>query len=140
MLNIAMPSLAVAVSSAGGLGFLAAGYDVSNLECNLQEAVRLVERTDSPIRSVFRGTGTLPIGVGFLAWGADLETSIAVIKLYKPCAVWLFSPQAHPDDLIPWVRRLRAATAGETKVWVQVGSVAEAEAAADALDPEVMVV
>ncbi|KAI9042233.1 nitronate monooxygenase [Aspergillus affinis] len=140
MLNIAMPSLAVSVSSAGGIGFLAAGYDVSNLERNLQEAVHLVERTDTPIRSVFHSTGTLPIGVGFLTWGADLEMSVVTIKRYRPCAVWLFGPQTHPSDLIPWVNGVRAATYGRTKVWIQVGSVAEAAAAAEALRPDVLVV
>ncbi|KAH8432579.1 nitronate monooxygenase [Aspergillus melleus] len=140
MLNIAMPSLAVSVSSAGGIGFLAGGYDVSNLERNLQEAVYLVERTDTSIRSVFHNTGTLPIGVGFLTWGADLESSVASIKRYRPCAVWLFGPQTHPDDLIPWVNRVRAATYGGTKIWIQVGTVAEAVAAAETLCPDVLIV
>ncbi|PLB54280.1 putative oxidoreductase [Aspergillus steynii IBT 23096] len=139
MLNIAMPLLAVSVSSAGGLGFLAAGYDVSTLERNLEEAAQLVERTDTPIRSVFRGTGILPIGVGFLNWGADLDKSVAAIERHRPCAVWLFGPQALPDDLVPWVVRVRAVTSGGTKIWVQVGSVAEAVAAAEVLCPDVLV-
>ncbi|THC98699.1 hypothetical protein EYZ11_001833 [Aspergillus tanneri] len=48
-----MPSLAVSISSAGGLGFLAAEYDVSNLQRNLEEAVQLgsVSSTGVPILS-----------------------------------------------------------------------------------------
>lgn len=140
MLNIARPSLAVSVSSAGGLGFLAAGSDVSNLERNLQEARHLVEQADAPIRSFFRSSGTLPIGVGFLNWGADLEKSVDAISRYKPCAVWLFGPHILPDDLVPWVNRVRAATSGGSKIWVQIGSVAEAMAAAEVLCPDVLVV
>jgi nitronate monooxygenase len=80
MLNIAMPSLAVSVFSAGGLGFLAAGYDVSSLEPNLQEAVGKVDRPDAALHKRYCESGILPIGVGFLNWGADIKLSVAAIK------------------------------------------------------------
>lgn len=140
MLNIAMPSLAVSVSSAGGLGFLAAGFDVSNLEQNLEEAARLVRQSDSAIQQVYAETGVLPIGVGFLNWGADLTASIAAIEKYKPCAVWFFGPESLPDHLIPWVERVRRVASGKTRIWIQVGSVTEATSVLESLQPDVLVV
>lgn len=141
MLNIAMPPLAVAVSSAGGLGFLGAGYDLSNLDRNLDEARRLVTQSNNPRLQHFNTeTGLLPIGVGFLNWGADLHAALAAIQKYKPCAVWLFAPSAQPDDLRPWARQIRAVSANKTKIWVQVGTVAEALAVVDALSPDVLIV
>ncbi|KAF7596175.1 hypothetical protein BBP40_003074 [Aspergillus hancockii] len=70
-----MPFLIVSVSSAGGLGFLAAGYDVSRLDYNLQEAVRTVEQSCTALQNQYRESGILPIGVGFLNWGADIKLS-----------------------------------------------------------------
>lgn len=140
MLNIASAALAVAVSAAGGLGFLAGGFDVSTLGSNLEEAAQLIKKSDSTIQQRFASTGILPIGVGFLNWGADLPKSIAAIKQHRPCAAWLFGPKNTPDDLRPWAEEVRAVTSGKTKIWVQVGSVAEAVAIAEALDPDVLVV
>lgn len=140
MLNIASAALAVAVSAAGGLGFLAGGFDVSTLGSNLEEAAQLIKKSDSSIQQRYASTGILPIGVGFLNWGADLPKSIAAIKAHRPCAAWLFGPKSTPDDLRPWAKEVRAVTDGKTKIWVQVGSVAEAVAIAEALDPDVLVV
>lgn len=141
MLNIAMPPLAVSVSEAGGIGFLAAGFDVSNLERNLEETARLVRESQNPqVRDFHDQTGFLPTGVGFINWGADLEVSVAAIGKYKPCAVWFFAPRSQPDDLRAWVERARAVTDGRTKIWVQVGLVGEAVDVVEALWPDVLVV
>lgn len=140
MLNIAMPALAVSVSAAGGLGFLAAGYDVSSLESKFQEAARLVDQSNPALQRVYHDSGVLPVGVGFLNWGADLEQSIALIEKYKPCAVWLFGPRSQPQDLIPWVERVQAIRSAPPKIWVQVGTVVEAVAVAKRLQPDVLVV
>lgn len=140
MLNIAMPPLAVSVSEAGGLGFLAAGFDVSSLERNLEETARLVRQSKTPqIQQIYAETGILPTGVGFINWGADVDLSVAAIEKYKPCAAWFFAPRSQPDDLVPWVERVRAVTAGRTKIWVQVGTVTEAVAVVEALQPDVLV-
>ncbi|KAL4992491.1 hypothetical protein BDW68DRAFT_149842 [Aspergillus falconensis] len=140
MLNIASAPLAVSVSAAGGLGFLAGGFDVSSLESNLEEAVQLIRQSSSAIRRVYVASGILPIGVGFLNWGADLAKSIVAIAKYRPCAAWFFGPMRIPDDLRPWVEQVRAVTDGKTKIWVQVGTVSEAVAVAEALVPDVLVV
>lgn len=135
MLRIAMAPLAVLVSRAGGLGFLAGGFDVSNLEKDLEHASRLI--MDSPLG---KDKDVLPIGVGFLNWGADRDTALAALKKYTPCAVWFFAPVNQPDDLVPWAEQVRTATSGKTKIWVQVGSVTEAIAVAEAIKPDVLVV
>lgn len=141
MLNIAMPPLAVSVSEAGGLGFLAAGFDVSSLERNLEETARLVRQSRTPqIQQIYAETGILPTGVGFINWGADVDVSVAAIEKYRPCAAWFFAPRSQPDDLVPWVKRVRAVTAGRTKIWVQVGTVTEAVAVVEVLRPDVLVV
>ncbi|KAL4866395.1 hypothetical protein BDV12DRAFT_135986 [Aspergillus spectabilis] len=140
MLNIATAPLAISVSVAGGLGFLAGGFDVSALESNFEEAVQLIKQSESPLQQIYASDGILPIGVGFLNWGADLPKSIAAIKKYRPCAAWLFGPRSIPNDLRPWVEQVRAVTDGKTRIWVQVGTVAEAVAVAEALDPDVLVV
>ena len=141
MLNIALPSLAVTVSEAGGQGFLAAGFDLSNLDQNLQETERLVKQSSNPtLQQSHTQTGVLPVGVGFLNWGADLQPALAAIQKYKPCAAWFFAPRFQPDDLVPWVEQIRAATASQTKIWVQVGTTDEAVAVATTLNPDVLVV
>lgn len=140
MLNIAMPPLAVSVSSSGGLGFLAAGFDVSNLEHNLEEAANRVKQSEGAAPQFYAEKGILPIGVGFINWGADLNLSVAAIQKYTPCAVWFFGPKSQPDDLVPWAEQVRAVTSGKTQIWVQVNSVTEAISVARTLRPDVLVV
>ncbi|EAL87085.1 hypothetical protein KXW98_002570 [Aspergillus fumigatus] len=140
MLNIAGPQLAVSVSSAGGLGFLAAGFDVSSLDHNLEVTARLMKQSGGMAQQVYEETGMLPIGVGFINWGADLKVSLAAIQKYMPCAVWLFGPREQPDDLVPWVKEVRGVTSGRTKIWVQVGAVDEAIVVAEVLQPDALVV
>ncbi|KAL3477847.1 hypothetical protein BJX99DRAFT_225439 [Aspergillus californicus] len=139
MLNIATAPLAISVSAAGGLGFIAGGFDVSALENNFEEAVNLIKQ-ETNIQQIYSTTGVLPVGVGFLNWGADLPRSISAIEKYRPCAAWFFGPRSIPDDLRPWVDQVRAVTDGKTKIWVQIGTVAEAVAVVEALDPDVLVV
>ncbi|KAL4813197.1 hypothetical protein BDW67DRAFT_109816 [Aspergillus spinulosporus] len=140
MLNIASAPLAVSVSAAGGLGFLAGGFDVSSLESNLEEAVKLIKQSNSPAQQNYTASGILPIGVGFLNWGADLPKFIAAIANYRPCAVWFFGPKTMPEDLRPWFEQVRTVTDCKTKIWVQVGTVSEAVAVAESLSPDVLVV
>lgn len=142
MLNIAKPNLAVSVSSAGGLGFLAAGFDVSNLEQNLEEAAQLIKSAgpSSPINRAYSESGFLPIGVGFLNWGANLTTSIAAVEKYKPCAVWFFGADSPSTDLVPWAEGVRRVTSDKTKIWVQIGSVEEAVAVLDSISPDGLIV
>lgn len=132
---IALSPLAVAVSRAGGIGFLAAGSDLSDLQDNLEEAARLIKHT--PVPGAARDM--LPIGVGFLNWGADLSKALEAIKKYVPAAVWFFAPRTN-DDLALWTRRVREVSATRTKIWIQVGTVADAVEISRLCKPDALVV
>ncbi len=133
---IASSPLAFAVSQAGGLGFLGAGTDVSTLSNLLSEATTAVRSCPIPKTP----EGILPIGVGFICWGADLPNALSSIKSapLKPVAVWLFAPQ-DPEQLVEWVEGIRKISE-KTKIWVQVGTVASALEVARTCKPDVLVI
>ncbi|OJD31130.1 2-nitropropane dioxygenase [Diplodia corticola] len=133
---IALAPLAVQVSRAGGLGFIAAGSDTSILEPNLREAHQ--QLTADPIPGSDPRT-VLPIGVGFINWGADLGQATALLGKYTPAAAWFFAPR-ETDHLRLWASTIREATRSRTSIWVQVGTVAEALAVTLACKPDVLVV
>ncbi|GKZ27825.1 hypothetical protein AbraCBS73388_005768 [Aspergillus brasiliensis] len=145
MRDVSGPALAVAVSGAGGLGFIAGGDDVSNLEAKLIEAQELVvahkAREASPDKSrlLLHEDSTLPVGVGVINWGADLDRALSLIVKYRPCAVWLFAPPTSAADQIPWVENIREKTDGKVSIWVQVGNVEDAMDAVAQLRPDVLV-
>jgi nitronate monooxygenase len=133
MLKITMARLAVAVSRAGGLGFVAGGFDLSGLGKDMDEAAELLKTSSIESRD-----GLLPVGIGFQNWGSDINLAIPVIKKHQPAAVWFFAPYKL-SDLLPWAKETRAATQGKTKIWVQVGTVAEAIEVAKTTKPDVIV-
>ncbi|PWW72014.1 inosine monophosphate dehydrogenase [Tuber magnatum] len=109
--------LAVAVSKAGGIGFYGPGYDVDLVPAALQAAREAFALSDP--------AEALPIGVGFLLWKAPLEPVLDVLKTYRPAAVWLFAPKDEAQ-MQEWVCAIRSSAPG-VSIWVQVGSLAEAE-------------
>ncbi|OAL53211.1 inosine monophosphate dehydrogenase [Pyrenochaeta sp. DS3sAY3a] len=129
---IALAKLSVEISKAGGIGFIGAGTDVSDLSQHLSDAQTLLKPTSLPSSS------TLPIGVGFINWGADLAASIPIIEKYRPAAVWFFAPSSL-DSLAEWTTKSRTASPA-TKIWVQIGSVKEALDAIKTVHPDVLVV
>lgn len=136
MREISGAPLATAVSSAKGLGFIAAGNDLSTLDIHLQEAQQLVAANEY----LRQYTDVLPIGIGFLNWGASLHDALPAIIKYRPAAVWLFGPRHDATDLIPWVDQLRSQVDLKTQVWIQVGCVSDAIDAMDNIQPDVIVV
>jgi nitronate monooxygenase len=80
----------------------------------------------------------MPIGLGFINWGADLSTSIPLIAQYRPSAVWFFAPASF-SSLCEWTTQTRKASP-RTRVWVQIGSVKEAIEVMQAARPDVLVV
>jgi nitronate monooxygenase len=136
---ISGPALALAVSRAGGIGFLGAGTgsDLSRLSKLLQDTSSLVSA--SPISGT--PDGILPVGVGFIIWGADLQLSVQELRnlKLKPAAVWLFA-QRSTDDLVKWAKEIRAATENRSKIWVQVATVSSAVEVVRACIPDVLVV
>ncbi|BFZ63418.1 hypothetical protein YB2330_004540 [Saitoella coloradoensis] len=115
--------LAVAVTKAGGLGFIAAGYDIPAVEIELRNARTMLGARDGD---------TVGVGVGFIAWGADPDKVLSPILALKLCAIWVFSTVPE-DDYTPWVNAVDSLTPSGTpppKVFAQVGSVASARKAA----------
>jgi nitronate monooxygenase len=148
MLRIAGPALTVAVSQAGGLGFLAGGFDVSDLETNLSHAAALLQ--SAPPRP-----GLLPIGLGFLTWGASLDRALPLITKYSPAAVWLFGASTTDranTTYATWVSAIRSkftttestttatGIAATPQIWIQIGSVSEALHVMRTARPDVLVV
>jgi nitronate monooxygenase len=137
MREISGAPLATAVSAAKGFGFIAAGHDLTALNEHLEEAQGLITVAEH-LRQY--SNDVLPVGVGFLNWGAPLHDALAAIIKFRPAAVWLFGPSHNATDLIPWVDEIRAQNGGATKIWIQVGSVADAIEAMSDLQPDVIVV
>jgi len=132
---IALAPLAVAVSQAGGFGFLAAGTDVKDLKDQLQKANYLLQ--EAPVKG--SSPDVLPIGVGFINWGISLDTVLEALKEHMPAAVWFFAPKRN-EDLVEWTNKIREVSEGKTKVWIQIGTVADALQVARECKPDVLVV
>ncbi|CAL3963221.1 unnamed protein product [Diplocarpon coronariae] len=134
---IATPPLALAVSRAGGLGFLGAGTDISTLSSLLTEVTSSLEASPFPRTP----NDVLPIGVGFICWGADLPATLTIFEnaRLKPAAAWLFAPR-NSAELVEWTHGIRKASEEKTKIWIQVGTVASALEAARTCKPDVLVI
>lgn len=132
---ISLAPLAVAVSRARGLGFIGAGENISDLDNQLQHAKTLL--TESPVTGATEDV--LPIGVGIINWGADLKTALDALKRNTPAAVWLFAPKENAD-LVLWATKIREVTHRKTKIWIQIGTVADALEVAKLCNPDVLVV
>lgn len=134
MMKITLGRLAVSVSANGGFGFLAGGFDLTPLAKDLSEAAELAKP-----QNILPPDGTLPIGVAFQNWGSDLQLALEALKKHPVAAVWFFAP-AQLSDLLEWSKQIRAVSAGKTKIWVQIGTVAEAVEVAKTSKPDVLVV
>ncbi len=132
MRGFARAPLAIAVTQAGGLGFIGADTSLAALCTSLEQVARTLGRqADS--------STPLPIGIGFVNFDAELEMALTAVAKYIPAAVWLFAPRAMADLEI-WSRKVKDASHGKTAIWVQVGSVADALLAAKLCRPDVIVV
>ena len=134
---IASSPLAIAISQAKGLGFLGAGTDSSTVFSLLNDAH--IANQASPIPDV--PLDILPVGIGFICWGADLREATLIIAdaPLKPAAAWLFAPQ-QSADLSIWSESIRIASEGKTKIWIQVGTVANCLELAKTCSPDVLVI
>ncbi|KAH8670254.1 hypothetical protein BGZ60DRAFT_407019 [Tricladium varicosporioides] len=134
---IAQSELALAVSRAQGVGFLGLGTDVTSLSSLLEECSISLSSSSIPNTP----SGILPIGVGFICWGASLPDTFSTIKssVLKPCAAWLFAPSSL-SSLVDWSDSIRKASDGKTKIWIQVGTVSFALEVAEACKPDVLII
>ncbi|PGG99089.1 nitronate monooxygenase [Blastomyces parvus] len=144
MLFIASPNLAISVTRAGGLGFIGAGFDVSKLETLLTQAAELASTSSPPIPNYNKDdpTSPIPIGVGLLNWGANLDQALPILAKHTPAALWLFAARDPDpaDNYATWAREVRRVTNNRTRIWIQVGSVADALETAEKARPDVLVV
>ncbi|KAL9076741.1 MAG: hypothetical protein Q9161_000726 [Pseudevernia consocians] len=132
---IALAPLAFATSQAGGMGFLAAGTDVTDLKRELQVVASLVAQM--PLQG--SSSDFLPIGVGFINWGVELEAALEALREHIPAAVWFFAPRKNAD-LVEWTKKIREMNKGKTKIWIQIGTVTDAIEVARSCHPDVLVV
>ncbi|OAP59118.1 hypothetical protein AYL99_06416 [Fonsecaea erecta] len=138
------PDLAVATSRAGGLGFIGPGLRPTDLDSKLQRARSLLDQNSIAAHSSTSLNAPdldyLPIGVGFQLFDGDLDVAAATVHKHKPVAAWLFVPASGQSELDQWTLRIRKESPS-TKIWIQIGSVAEAVAAAKSKQaPDVLVV
>lgn len=138
MLNAATPALAAAVSRAGGIGFVAAGTKSETLDESLSNVSSLLGTGTGPQPGVKALAEPLPIGVGFQLWSCKLSMAVAAVERHRPAIAWLFAP-TRAEDLADWAEGLRSVSGGRTRIWIQVGSVAEAKRAVDLAKPDVLV-
>lgn len=135
---ISGPELACAVSAAGGLGFLGGGTDVSTTPSLLANSAEALAPGAVRFQTGYKYSqgDVLPVGIGYLIWGVpdkDLrEVVLPAIKTHKPAAVWLYAARGESIEeniaqLVLWTREIRASSP-QSRVWIQVGSVAETRA------------
>nr|POE54130.1 nitronate monooxygenase [Quercus suber] len=121
--------LASAVTNAGGVGFIGAGYEVKNISAQLESAATLVTR---------QSNGLLPLGIGLLNFLSDADETLALLAQHKPAIVWFFAAKQLADYAV-WTQKARAALHPETQIWIQIGSVAGALQIARECRPDVLV-
>ncbi|KAM3075638.1 hypothetical protein ACMFMG_007772 [Clarireedia jacksonii] len=134
---IARSALVLAVSRAGGIGFIGAGTDISDLASDVSEIQESL--TSNPIPNT--PPDILPIGIGFIVWGLDLAHVTKTLSQLPlpPAAIWLFAPNS-PSDLPIWTATIRKLTSNRTKIWIQVGTVSSALSIAQACSPNALII
>lgn len=120
------PALAVAVSGAGGLGFIGPGAKTQDSVVDLREASSIIRKSKSFSTILSSVDPVLPIGVGFQLWSDDVEIAADAVKQIKPCAAWLYAPRHGQKDLDDWSLKIRTASP-RTQIWIQIGTLAEAK-------------
>ncbi|KAK9428989.1 hypothetical protein V1505DRAFT_314692 [Lipomyces doorenjongii] len=138
------PGLAVAISGAGGLGFIGPGVKTQDVVPDLEEAAKMVEKARASSSSVFHflppAYSLLPVGVGFQLWSDDADIATSAIQKYKPCAAWLYAPRHGQKDFDIWSRKIRNGSP-DTEIWIQIGTVAEVKEVLQSSErPDVIVV
>jgi nitronate monooxygenase len=135
------PRLALAVSKAGGLGFIGPGAKPEDTAKDLKTVRELLrEIQGSTFPDSYRSGNVLPVGVGFQLWNGDLQSAAKAVGEHHPCAAWLFAPRHGQEELDEWTARLREASPS-IHIWIQTGTLKESEEAAkSAHRPDVLVI
>lgn len=135
---ISSPALVHAVSLSGGLGFL--GFGIPGTDTSIADIKTLIDEANA----LFTPTSSdpAPFGIGFLLITdpSPTETVALLASLpptQVPAAVWLF-PAASPDTIAKWTTSLRSLPVSP-KIWLQVGTKAQALSYAKLCQPDVLV-
>lgn len=136
---ISSPALVQAVSVAGGFGFLGAG--IPGTDTSIASLKSLIDETNA-LFTYSSFPGPAPFGVGFLLVTdpSPTETVNLLASLpptQVPEAIWLF-PAASPDTIAEWTTSLRSLPT-PPKIWLQVGTKAQALSYAKLCQPDVLV-
>jgi nitronate monooxygenase len=130
------PHLALAITNAGGLGFIGPGAQPEDTAKDLVTVRELLREAPTP----FHSGETLPIGVGFQLWNGDLIAATDAVKQHQPCAAWLFAPRRGQEEIDEWTKSLREAAPG-IHIWHQIGTIQESiEAVKSVHRPDVLVI
>ncbi|KAF2086199.1 NPD-domain-containing protein [Saccharata proteae CBS 121410] len=132
MAGFAGPELATAITKAGGLGFIGAGYDLAPLPSQFKQAKATLSTHPSS-----QNGSKLSIGIGFLCFACSLDDAVAVVKEHQPVAVWLYATK-QLSDYGTWANAMR--NVSDAKIWVQTGSVADAVKISEICRPDTLVV
>ncbi|KAJ4350595.1 hypothetical protein N0V95_004599 [Ascochyta clinopodiicola] len=134
------PELALAVSRAGGLGFIGPGAKPDDTITDLATARKLMNAAPFAAFNPSMIDAVLPVGVGFQLWNGDIGSATRAVREHRPCAAWLFAPRNGQEELDEWAEALREASPG-IQVWIQTGTLEESLAAANSHSrPDVLVV
>ncbi|KAJ4321716.1 hypothetical protein N0V84_005149 [Fusarium piperis] len=135
------PDLALAISKAGGLGFIGPGAKPEDTAKDLMTVKELLKNAPpNTLPQSFPSQDVLPVGVGFQLWNGDLDSAAQAVQQHRPCVAWLFAPRQGQEELDEWATRLREASPG-IQIWTQIGTVKESiKAARSNSRPDVLVI
>jgi nitronate monooxygenase len=134
------PELALAVSSARGLGFIGPGAKPEDTITDLAKARSLLNAATVKASDRAGIDTELPIGAGFQLWNGDIKTAARAVREHRPCAAWLFAPRNGLDELDEWTNALREAYP-DVYIWTQVGTLQEAlDVSKSQSPPDVLVI
>ena len=132
MAGFAGGKLASAVTLAGGLGLIGSTVDTAFLRKELQVASVAL----ASAYALQSNSEMLPVGVGILPFRVKLDNVLPILEEFKPAVVWLFASQSL-DDYAEWAEAVRKVVP-QSKIWVQVGSVAAALHVARTAHPDAL--
>ena len=145
MRPFATHELALAVSYAGGLGFIPNNNDV---RATVKQLELFLEKGNAEEFTPL--LDALWVGVGFQVYEESLAEAMALVDVFPPVAVWLFAARNNEEYRV-WTEGFRSKKSrvvlpgtnkGPTvpKVWIQVGTVQDALEVAGICHPDVLVV
>ncbi|KAJ4174823.1 hypothetical protein NW754_005246 [Fusarium falciforme] len=86
------PDLALAISKAGGLGFIGPGAKPEDTAKDLMTVKELLKNAPpNTLPQSFPSQDILPVGVGFQLWNGDLDSAVQAVQQHRPCVAWLFA-------------------------------------------------